>query len=328
VQLTEQRLNSHSPTRRARLAQLDDQLDELNSHRDLQMTAADAAKEARRRGFRQTSQLNQGVEVAPGVVLPPSLGGEQGEYYMKLISSDDSLRTLLMRNKQMIHSNLQKSANTTAAAAISYPGTEKVVVESWHKAINHQIMQDPFAIQAVKGASANQMAEWLRRTPAGRAYRKRLRIKYDKTERIAQSIWQEVDEYMPRESGIREAALNGEADTDYLTELAKTGQYPQYVHNSQLGEALAGSNHAARAMDNVIDWWYKWAASIPADRMSRHPLFNQLYEGHARSLASQEMKQGVNITQADADRIAETARRLALKDTRKLVFDIAHRTDA
>jgi hypothetical protein len=40
------------------------------------------------------------------------------------------------------------------------------------------------------------------------------------------------------------------------------------------------------------------------------------------------MKQGVKITQADADRIAETARRLALKDTRKLVFDIAHRSDA
>jgi hypothetical protein len=80
-------------------------------------------------------------------------------------------------------------------------------------------------------------------------------------------------------------------------------------------------------MDHVIDWWYKWAASMPADKMSRHPLFNQLYEGHARMLANQEIKQGVTLTAADADRLAQAARRLALKDTRKLVFDIAHRSD-
>ncbi|MFF3363592.1 coiled-coil domain-containing protein [Streptomyces misionensis] len=328
VQQAEQRLNSHSPGRRDRLAQLDDQLAELTSNRELQQTAAEAAKQAKLRGFRQASQLNKSFEVSPGVVLPPALSGEQGEYYMKLISSDDQLRTMLARNKQLIHSNLQRAANVKAAAPISYPGHESAFVQAWHKAINHQIMQDELAVQAVKGASANQMAQWLRKTPAGRAYRKRLGIKYDTPERIAQSVWHEVDEYMPVESGIREAALNGEADIDYLTELAKTGQYPQYVHSSQLGEALAGSNNASRAADRVIDWWYKWAAAIPADRMSRHPLFNQLYEGHAKALAGQELKQGAAISQKDADRIAETARRLALKDTRSLVFDIAHRSDA
>jgi hypothetical protein len=328
VTAAENRLANHSPGRRAQLGQLQDQLDELVSHRDLQTTAAEAAKAARAKGFRQSTQLDQGVEAAPGVVLPPALGGEQGEYYQKLISSDDSLRTLLQRNKQMVHSNLQKAYGDTAAAPISYPGHEGLFVDAWHKAINHQIMQDDLARQAVKGASADEMARWLKSTPAGRAYRKRLGIKYDTPERIAASAWHEVDEYMPAASGVREAALNGEADTEYLTELAKTGQYPQYVHSAQLGEALAGSNAVARTTDRVIDWWYKWAASIPADRMSRHPLFNQLYEGHARALAGQEMKQGVKLTQKDADRLAETARRLALKDTRKLVFDIAHRSDA
>lgn len=323
----ERRLGTHSPARRDRLAALSEQMDELLSGRDLQVTAADAAKATRKKGFRQSSQLNRDVEVAPGVVLPPALGGEQGEYYMKLISSDDSLRTLLQRNKQMLHSNLQRAASTKAAAPISYPGTEKTFVEAWHKAVNHQILQDQLAVQAVRGANPEQMARWLKSTPAGRAYRKRLGIKYDTPERIAAAVWHEVDEYMPAASGVREAALKGEADVDYLTEMAKTGQYPQYVHSHQLGEALAGSNNATRAMDHIVDWWYKWAASLPADRMSRHPLFNQLYEGHAKMLASQELKQGVTLTAADADRLAQTARRLALKDTRKLVFDIAHRTD-
>lgn len=327
VTQAERRLETHSPARRERLTALEEQMDELLSGREMQVAAAEAAKELRKRGFRQSSQLNRPVSVG-GIELPPALAGEQGEYYMKLISSDDSLRTLLQRNKQLIHSNLQRSANTKAAAPISYPGTEKTFVEAWHKAINHQIMQDEFARMAVQGKSIDEMAKWLKSTPAGRRYRQRLGIKYDTPERIAASVWHEVDEYMPVMSGVREAAIKGEADIDYLTALAKTGQHPQYVHSRQLGEALAGSNRASRTMDHVIDWWYKWAASIPADRMSRHPLFNQLYEGHARSLVSQELKQGVKVSQADADRIAETARRLALKDTRKLVFDIAHRTDA
>lgn len=331
VSAAERRLADHSPIRKQRLADLDDQLAELASHRDLHKTAAEAAKEARKRGFRQDSQLHKDVEVAPGVVLPPAFGGERGEYYMKSTSSDDSLRTLLQSNKKMIHSNLQRAYNSRAAAAISYPGNENMFVEAWDRAINHMIMQDEFAVQAVKGSSPNQMAQWLRSTPAGRAYRKRLGIKYDTPERIAQSVWHEVDEYMPVTSAgpdIRGAALENKADPEFLAEAAKTGVYPQYVHNAQLGEALAGSNSASRAIDRVIDWWYKWAASVPADRMSRHPLFNQLYEGHARAIAGQELKQGAKLTQKDADRLAETARRLALKDTRKLVFDIAHRTDA
>lgn len=326
VKLAEKRLETHSPTRRARLGHLQEQMDELLTGREGHLAEAKKAAEARKKGFRQHSQLNKPVS-AGGIQLPPALAGERGEYYMKMISSDDSLRTLLQRNKQIVHSNLQKSYNTKAAAPISYPGTEKLFVDSWHKAINHQIMQDDLAVQAVKGASADDMARWLVSTPAGRAYRKRLGIKYDTPERIAQAVWHEVDEYMPAGSGVREAAVSGEADIDYLTELAKTGVYPQYVHSSQLGESLAGSNSASRATDRVIDWWYKWAASLPADKMSRHPLFNQLYEGHARALVGQEMKQGVKVTQADADRLAETARRLALKDTRKLVFDIAHRSD-
>jgi hypothetical protein len=327
VTAAESRLASHSTGRKDQLSQLDDQLNELRSQRELSVTSAEAAKAARDKGFRQSSQMYKEVDIN-GLRLPPALAGEKGEYYQKLISSDDSLRTLTQRNKQLIHSNLQRAYASKSAAPISYAVNPELYVDSWNKAINHQIMQDALAQQAVKGASISDMTRWLKQTPAGRAYRKRLGIKYDTPDRIAASVWHEVDEYMPAESGIREAAMSGQADHEYLAELAKTGQRPQYVHTTQLGEALAGTNSLSKGMDRVVDWWYKWAASIPADRMSRHPLFNQLYEGHARNLVGQEMKQGVKVSQADADRIAETARRLALKDTRKLVFDIAHRSDA
>src|SRR5690606_23089060 len=196
-----------------RLTALEEQMDELLAGRETQVVAAEAAKTLRERGFRQASQLDRPVSVG-GIELPPALAGEKGEYYMKLISSDDSLRTLLQRNKQLIHSNLQRAASTKAAAPISYPGTENLFVQAWHKAINHQIMQDEFARMAVQGKSIEEMTDWLTKTAAGRRYRQRLGIKYDTPERIAAAVWHEVDEYMPAMSGVREAALKGEADVE------------------------------------------------------------------------------------------------------------------
>lgn len=322
----EDRLATRLVGSRSKLADFDDQLADLAARRAASLDEVKSLETAIGHGRRRESQLYREPEVAPGVVVPAAFAGERGEYFQKMISSDDSLRTLLARNKQMVHSNLQK-AYGKQGVAISYPQDPAKFVSSWHQAINQQIMPDAAAAMAVKGATIEEMTHWLKRTPAGRAYRKRLGIKNSPAERIVASIWHEVQDYLPTWE-IRQAALKGEADGEFLRLAAERGHHPFQVHTTQLGESLAGSNHMSRGIDRVIDWWYKTAAAIPADRMSRHPLFNQLYEGHAKILASQELKQGAKVTQADADRIAETARRLALNDTRKLVFDIAHRSDA
>jgi hypothetical protein len=308
------------------LSQLDDQIGTLTTQKAASIQAADELKAAAERGFRQSSQIDRTPRVPGGPVLPAAFQGERGLHYRKMISSDDSLRTLLARNQQVVHENLQRSYGNFGVA-ISYPQNPEIFVSSWHKAINHQIMQDDFAVLAVKGATVEDMTRWLTRTPQGRAYQKRLGIKYSPPERIAASVWHEVDEYMPTPE-IKMAALEGKADGEFLRQAANLGHHPLNIHTTQLGEALAGSNRLSKGLDRITDFWYKWAASQPADRMSRHPLFNQLYEGHARQLVAQELKQGGKIPQRQADDLAERARRLALKDARRLVFDIAHRSDA
>jgi hypothetical protein len=326
VARAEERLRKRLEGPKARLGEMDEHLADLAGQRAAALAEIEGLKTAATRGHRQSSQTYKETEVAPGVVVPAAFAGNRGEYYQKMISSDDSLRTILSRNKQIVHSNLQR-AYGKQGVAISYPQDPKKFVSSWDQAINLQIMQDDFARLAVQGKSIEEMTHWLTRTPQGRAYHKRLGIKHSPPDRIAASVWHEVEEYLPTPE-IRMAALEGKADEAFLSEAAKLGHHPMNVHTTQLGEALAGMNAHSQGLDRVMDWWYKTAASIPADRMSRHPLFNQLYEGHAKILASQEIKQGAKVSQKDADRIAETARRLALKDTRKLVFDIAHRSDA
>lgn len=338
-----ERVATAKAPRDTRLEEMDERLGFLSQARDNATRFADEIGLQRKKGFRQQSQLYGDVRVAPGTVLPAAFQGKKGEYYQKMISSDDSLRTLLATNKKMIHGNLVRSFSHSGQA-VSYPQAPELFVKSWHQAINNQIMQDPLALQAVKGATIPEMTRWLSTTPAGRAYRKRLGLKYNSNERIASSVYHDVAEYMPDDL-IRKAALEEKADVRFLTDAAARGIHPQNVHTTQLAENLAGSNHLSRGIDRIIDGWYKTMVSMPADRMSRHPLYNQLYEGHARNLFQQEMKQRkamvdaggykpsqvhrmMKFGQKDADRLTEAARRLALKDTRNLVFDIAHRSDA
>src|SRR5690606_27303116 len=75
--------------------------------------------------------------------------------------------------------------------------------------------------------------------------------------------------------------------------------------------------------------FYDLAVNTPANRMSRHPLFNQLYEGHLKQIVAQRTKQGAAPrTVEEVEKVTETSRRLALRDMKNLVFDITHRSDA
>lgn len=320
-----------------RLNTLRDQIRGLEADRALIQQRAEKAKRYATREFTRKTQLNRRPE-GRGVRLPAAFSGESGEYFQKIISSDDSLRNLLESQKRLMHGNLQLSMSS-AGKTLDYHQNPEKFVRSWDKAINHVIMQDQLAAMAAKGATVEQMAKWLKGDPKGIAYRDRFGVKYIEEEQIAANAWHMVDQYLPTWE-IRQAALKGEADQEFLTAAARNGRRPAEIHTTELGEALAGTNTAARTFDRIWDAWFKVAAAMPADRMSRHPLFNQLYEGHAKILLDQEFKQIRELSAAggvrrqatmdrkDVERVATTARRLALNDTRKLVFDIAHRSDA
>jgi len=268
------------------------------------------------------------VALPGGVQGPAAFAGENGQYFYKQISSDEILGQLFLTNKQLIHGHLMRSFDNGAKAISANTESEALHATSWAHAINAQLMQDPLARQAVRGASVDDMVKWLKSTAEGRDYQNRLGVgangAISNPEELANSIWHDVAEYMPTPE-IRLKALEGGVTPEFLKESVPMAARPD-VHTGQVGQAAV---RYYRAMDNVMAKWYKFAATMPADRLSRHPLFNQLYEGHMKSLAGQLRKQGAyDTTVAGVENMAQTARRLALKDTRKLVFDIAHRSDA
>ena len=280
-------------------------------------------------------QGSQPVRLPGGVTGPAAFAGENGQYALKQISSDEVLGQLFLTNKQLIHGHLMRSFDH-GSKAISAAQDEALHATSWAHAINAQLMQDPLGRMAAGGATPEQMTKWLKSTAEGRDYQQRLGLSPDarpddvidrviaNPEDIANSVWHDVAEYMPTPE-IRDAAARGELTPQFLKDNVPMAARPD-VHTGQVGGA---QRSYYRAMDKVMAGWYKFAATIPADRLSRHPLFNQLYEGHMQSLAGQLKKQGAyDTTVQGVEDMAKTARRLALKDTRGLVFDIAHRSDA
>lgn len=298
--------------------------DFLTQYRDLLQKRIDADEEAQQKVF----QGSLPVDIAPGFRVPGALTGQRGELYQTLLSSEDSLDSIYRTNKQLVHGNLMRSWDH-GAVPVTATADVKGHMAAWVHVINAQFGNDELARRALQGDSVSQMANWLSQTAEGIAYRRRLGENLTSADDLARRVHYDVNEIAPT-AEIRAAALTPDGVTaDQLERQFPNPATRPDVHRGQLAANLAGGNGYRQGLGKIMDSWFKWAATIPADRMSRHPLFNQLYEGHAKNIAQQEIAQGRTLTTAnDAERIAESARRLALRDTRNLVFDIAHRSDA
>jgi hypothetical protein len=262
---------------------------------------------------------------AGGQEFESAIGGEKGDFWNAQVSSGESIGNMFNDNRVLVQGNLERSF-AHGAKPITAAQDEAEHAKAWTHAINHVIMQDEAQRMLVQGASAEQVAQWMTKDPRGIAYRARL-PKMIPTEDLANSMKVEVDQYLHTPE-IRAKALEPDGVTPaFLKEAVPDVADRPQVHIAQMGQSTL---EHAKGLDRVIQHWFKTAAEIPADRMSRHPLFNQLYEGHLRSIVSSRVKQGSwdRRTVADVDHMTTAARRLALNDTRKLVFDIAHRSDA
>lgn len=280
--------------------------------------------------MKKVVQGSQSVKV-DGVDFPAAFQGKNGRYAYDQISADQSVGNIFATNKQLIKGNLERSFDH-GGMPISATQDPEAHLDAWAHAINNVIMQDPMQRLAVKGWSVQEITNWLKRNPQGQAYLARM-PKMVAPEEFARSAKYEVDQYMHTPEIRQEALQNPDGVTPAFLKRA-VPDIPDRpdVHTGQIGPR-AQLEHQ-RALDRVIDKFYRVAATMPANRLSRHPLFNQFYEGHMkrmvnqytyeRGVPAQHLKMDVDQT----ERLARNARQLAARDMRSLVFDIAHRSDA
>lgn len=312
-----------SPGKQQALLDMIDQHDFLRRYHDLSNRAA----EEYRQGYQKVIQGSQHVMI-DGRPFPAAFGGKSGQYALAQISADESVGNLFASNKQLLRGNLERSFNH-GARTISARQDPVEHMKDWVHAINNQIMQDPMSKLAVKGWTIPEITKWLREDPEGIAYRARL-PKRIPDEEFARSAKYEVDQYLHTPEIRREALENPNGVSPAFLNRA----VPDIVDRPDMHGGAVGLSQLrhVNALDRVVDKFYRIAATIPADRMSRHPLFNAMYEGHIKRMANQRVLQtGAPVhamSVGEVERMAHSARQLALRDTRALVFDIAHRSDA
>lgn len=292
----------------------------LEYYRNLSRDAALSAHQ-------KTLKAKQGwgaVEI-DGVVFPAAFGGQRGDYALQRISPTAAYSQLFSTAKQLIHQNLVRSFDNGARPIEAIDDAAKHA-DAWAHAINAQIAGDKMQRMLVQGHSEAEVVKWLKQDPQGKAYWNRLGLKMADPEDIVARARAEVDDYLPLPE-IRMQALTPEGVTPEFLQKA----VPNAVHRPTVHMANVGKNPLQhhRAMDRVMQKFYDVANNIPSARLSRHPLYNQLYEGHLKTIVSQRKAQGAETrTVAEIERATESARRLAERDMKRLVFDIAHKSDA
>lgn len=309
-----------SPGKTMALRDMELRASTLEYYRNL---ARDAALDA----HQKTLKVYQGAGAVRigDQVFPAAFGGQRGDYYMQRISPSAAYDQLFRLNKDLVHANLMRSFDH-GARPIDAIDDEVKHASAWAHAINAQIAGDQMQRQLVAGVPEADVVKWLRSDPQGKAYWKRLDLAMADPKDIVDRAKAEVDEYLPLPE-IRMQALTADGvSPQFLKEAVPNPNHRPTVHMANVGKNALGFH---RASDRIMQKFYNVANDLPAKRLSRHPLFNQLYEGHLKTLVAQAKKQGGEVrTVADVEQATEAARRLAERDMKRLVFDIAHRSDA
>lgn len=253
--------------------------------------------------------------------------GTAGAMYKSMLSASTTINNLMGRSS----SNMLLRARGVGWAPISASMDETGHLSAWLRDITHQIRNDELAMMRVNGSTPEQMERWLLHDPAGRAYRKESARQTQLADEFARDVAAHVDHYLPEEMLGRDEIIklinNEKLTGKELKDSLKASQRPM-VHSEQLGYALGNMNSAGgrlgASMDGVMSTFYKWANEMPAQHLSRNPLFAQLYRSHLKDTVKNWDARGgaKHLSPDEYATLENAARKLALRDTKALVFNM------
>lgn len=201
---------------------------------------------------------------------------------------------------------------------------------AWERAVNLQLGKDRAARQfmAQDGYDLDEDAvvDWAYNNDEGKAWARATRSLGSIEDRVAR-VRMMVDTYLPVSEGydpavLRRKALSGSATHADLHLVAPDSVKPT-VHGQVLAHNL-GSGPVNEFIRKKTDRMMEVLGSMPSDKASRFPFFNDAYKTHLQELVNVRWgsKGGTSeIRQEDLNLLRDTARRRAIADVRKLLFN-------
>lgn len=253
------------------------------------------------------------------------VAGEEN-VYRTLASSRATFDKMVGREEAAALKQLRESTGQWKSLAPQ----EKGYGSAWQNAVNNQIGRDEMARQFLAGRSLDDVTKWLRTTPEGQAYQRRLPYRRSNLKAWAGAVQDQVESYTLGSEAIKQLALTQRATTDDLARIAPDAAQRPVVHGEILADTL-GNSETAKWFKNTIQSLYNNLGSKPSDTLSRHPFFSAMYEAEAKRLVdlrdSQLRKEGRRLSDSDLIAIQSKSREYALGQTRKLLYDLAEESD-
>lgn len=260
------------------------------------------------------------VVMPDGTIYDPAMN----DVYRTLSSSHNTFDAQLNRIEENTYKSLSQGDWTTVAA--DQPGHLGI----WTDVLNHQFGKSQVAQFFLKGGTRDEFAAWIKK-PEQASLRRRVPHYAAEPEDWATRVEQLVYDYAPTQD-LRDRILAGTVTRKWLGKNFPETKNRPAVHGEVVAHNL-GTDRVSEAAGRFFNGIYRRLGEMPTDRLSRHPYFAAMYERrvadhHEVLKASKAQKGDTKFTQDDLDRVTQMARRDALADVRRTLFDISAHSNA
>jgi hypothetical protein len=254
-----------------------------------------------------------------GDAIQGAFGGDFGQAVRGITSSHGSFENQLVGvEDRMFRASAGGSHRTIQPDEAGH-------LNAWADVLNNQFKSSAVAMHFVNGGDVNGFVRWVNE-PAQGELRKRLAHYAHDPEDWGHRVESLVHDYIPSEE-LRDAVATGRVKPKQLARMFQDPSVRPAVHGRTVADNI-GSSAAAQAIGNTMNRMYKMLGEMPTDRLSRHPYFNSLYRQHAKDVYAVQRVNAREFTQRDFDDISRTARKLALRDLKKTLFDVSAHSHA
>ena len=243
------------------------------------------------------------------------------------ISSRNAWRSLFTRGEQIDRQRFLSHGEKTGSWVIVDPDQPNHM-ESWLNALNLQMRQDPFHRLVASGKTDKELMDWLVRDPSGRQYMSEMGYWNKNREQFITNVKFMMDKYLA-DDVLRQKLANGETITEAELRAAFTRDEFPAVHGEEIKEhsALTYRETASAKMDKYMEKAWTMVADIPADVLSRNPVYLQFHKAEMQELIRQQYHYKMQnagddtITLREWESMNQKADKLARSKMRQVVYD-------
>ena len=236
---------------------------------------------------------------------------------------------ILTKSKDKMSNALQNTGDFVDIA-----GSDPAWAQSYLRVVNRQMRNSKITSRIIAGESFHNVVTFLKTDPVGQRLVKVIGKARggSSAEEIAHINFQNVEHMFPQgKMDMLKAIVAKRAITaDDLTKHWGTdaSNYPT-VNGAQISTAN-GTNSVTKAIANLGDKFYQYAGSLPENKLTKSPLFVDLY----RDRMAASIERAIRTTTGDTiapeymKKMEQEARQWARSAMRKELYDLAERTDS